>query len=278
MSTRSILQSLFIRDLPLVTNKPITVLENDTIENVLNLLTEKRFQAVPVMSSGGASKNNAESNDSDNKRELVDVINRKDIMLYVLDHNLTELKKEMECDDDAPNTSDVMASILTKGNHSTLVKGMVSDALRYSKKKSQEEHGIIESKYTRLSNTSTIMEALEALSTSSRLLVVDESGEVLSLISPGDIIKFLASNISDGIASKSLQTLSITLGADDIFQPFDSVEEEDITLNVFTKMLDDNVSAYPICSTPGTQQSFIGHISASDFTADLLDGNILLPV
>ena len=278
MSTRSILQSLFIRDLPLVTNKPITVLENDTIENVLNLLTEKRFQAVPVMSSGGASKNNAESNDSDNKRELVDVINRKDIMLYVLDHNLTELKKEMECDDDAPNTSDVMASILTKGNHSTLLNGVVSDALRYSKKKSQEEHGIIESKYTRLSNTSTIMEALEALSTSSRLLVVDESGEVLSLISPGDIIKFLASNISDGIASKSLQTLSITLGADDIFQPFDSVEEEDITLDVFTKMLDDNVSAYPICNTPGIQQNFIGHISASDFTADLLDGNILLPV
>lgn len=224
---KNLLFSFSIRDLPPQT--PICVSLDSTIISVFQTLRNNQILAVPVTDTN----------------KYVGIVDSFSLLKYFV----IKLDKQLIFEKNAPPKPE------------QLDKKILSHTLRDVFALSKEQN-----KTTSLPPSSSLSDVVRELTTTHRVVITDESGMVVRVISQSDIIRFVGAHLDPSFASKTLRALEISLSMH-LLSSVVYVQHDCLAIEAVKVMVMNEISAVPVVK----DDEIIGHFSSSDL--DFSDEN-----
>jgi len=223
---RSNLASFTFQDLceVLPERQIISVNEDTQIAEALEVLSRHLILSVPVFRSGEAEQGRCS-----------DVVDTAEIITFLFTHSKGFTNQEK----------------IQEGLHRT-----IRDAKSLSSSTSTKSYF--------LSDKSSLLDIVYQLTLVPRVVIVDERGTILKLISQMDVANFILKHQEalSSLHSKSLLLLNSTTSLALLSRSVTLINQEEIVWSAFTSLIEKGQSSAPVYA--GNTSNIVGHISTSD--------------
>ena len=202
----------------------ISVNEDTQVEEALEVLSRHLILSVPVFRSGEAEKGRCS-----------DVVDTAEIISFLFQHSKGFTNPEK----------------LQEGLHRT-----IRDVKSFSSSTSTKSYF--------LSDKSSLLDIIYQLTLVPRVVIVDERGIILKLISQMDVANFILQHQEalSSLHSKSLLLLNSTTSLALLSRSVTLISQEEIIWSAFTSLIEKGQSSAPVYA--GSTYNIVGHISTSD--------------
>lgn len=225
MSFRTFLLNHHVRELAGIV--PITVTINENVVEVFRLLAEKQILSVPVV---------------DENKKYVGLMDTLILLAYIQER----VKKEAGLVEGEKLTKEKLSLMESKIMNSTL-----RDVFAHSK---------APSKVRTILASATFLDAVRELTTVHRVVVTDEAGYVVRIVTQSDVVRFVCANLdSITVANRSLKAVETALSMK-LESPVVYVNHDDMVLDAIKVLVQNHVTAVPVAK----DGEIIGHLSSSD--------------